>query len=296
MDDNVINAVQPEKFPQKLTYWGAAWRRFKNNKVALISMYFVLILFLAAILVDVISPYKYDETHYEYSYESSSAKFIFGTDGNGRDMFSRVLYSLRNALIIAFGSQLMVLVVGVLLGSFAGFRGGIIDTLIMRLVDIMYAFPNFLFQLILITAFGKSLFVIMLAIGLTGWAGMARLVRGQVLSLRQAEYVEAAKALGARDSHIIAKYLIPNTLGTIIISFMMSIPQAMMAESALSVVGMGLNPPMPSFGNLIWEGSAQMLGFPHLALWPALVFAIILLSFNFFGDGLRDALNPKSEV
>jgi peptide/nickel transport system permease protein len=243
----------------------------------------------------VIAPYNYDETTYE-SFESPSLKYIFGTDDLGRDMFSRILYSLRNALIVAFGSQLMVLVVGVLLGAFAGFRGGVIDTLIMRLVDIMYAFPNYLFQLILVTTLDKNIFVIMLAIGITGWAGLARLIRGQILSLRQAEYVEAAKALGAKDAHIIGKYLLPNTLGPIIISFTMSIPAAMMAESALSVVGMGLNPPMPSFGNLIWEGGGKIMAFPHLVIWPSVIFALILLSFVFFGDGLQDAFNPKSEV
>jgi peptide/nickel transport system permease protein len=128
------------------------------------------------------------------------------------------------------------------------------------------------------------------------WAGLARLVRGQILALKEAEYVEAAKALGAKDNHIIAHYLLPNTLGPIIISFMMGIPTAMMTESGLSLIGMGLRPPMPSFGNLLNSGNGMILGFPHLMAWPALCFAIILLSFNFLGDGLRDALNPRSEV
>jgi peptide/nickel transport system permease protein len=211
-------------------------------------------------------------------------------------MLSRVLYSLRNALLVAFGSQTITLVLGVLLGAIAGFRGGLVDTLIMRFVDIMYAFPTFLFNVILVTVLGRGLFTIFLAIGLVNWAGLARLVRGQILALKEAEYVEAAKALGAKDNHIIAHYLLPNTLGPIIISFMMGIPTAMMTESGLSLIGMGLRPPMPSFGNLLNSGNGMILGFPHLMAWPALCFAIILLSFNFLGDGLRDALNPRSEV
>lgn len=256
----------------------------------------VLILMLLALLAPQIAPYGYDETHYDHVFEGSSTRFIFGTDDLGRDMFTRILYSLRNALIVALGAQTIALCIGVLLGAIAGFQGGIIDTVIMRFVDIMFAFPTFLFNVILVTVMGRGLFTLFLAIGLVSWTGLAMLVRGQILSLKQTEYVEAAKALGASDRHIITRYLLPNTVGPIIISFTMGIPVAMMTESGLSLIGMGLRPPMPSFGNLLNAGNGMILGFPHLLLWPALFFAIILLSFNFLGDGLRDALNPKSEV
>lgn len=279
-----------------VSYWAAAWRRFKQNKMAVASGVFVILLIVIAMLAPVIAPYRYDETHYDHVFEPPSARFLFGTDDLGRDVLSRILYSIRNALIVAFGSQIVVLFIGILLGALAGFRGGLVDTVIMRVVDIMYAFPTFLFNVILVTVLGRGLFTIFLAIGLTGWAGLARLVRGQILSLKQVEFVEAARALGARDGHIIRRYLLPNALGPIIISFMMGIPWAMMTESALSLMGMGLRPPMPSFGNLLNIGNSMILGFPHLLISPALIFALILLSFNFLGDGIRDALNPRSEV
>jgi ABC-type dipeptide/oligopeptide/nickel transport system permease subunit len=279
-----------------VSFWAAAWRRFKQNKMALSSGVFVVILILLAALAPVVTPHRYDTTNYEHLRERSSPQFIFGTDDLGRDMYSRILYSLRNALIVAFGAQTFSLGIGVILGAIAGYRGGFIDTIIMRLVDIMFAFPSFLFNVILVTAMGGSLFTIFISIGMTSWAGTARFVRGQILSLKNAEYIEAARALGAKDGRIIRRYLLPNTLGPILIGFMMGIPSAMITESALSLIGMGLKPPMPSFGNLLNLGNGAILGFPHLLIWPAVVFAIILLSFNFLGDGLRDALNPKSEV
>lgn len=277
-------------------YWKMAWQRFKQNKMAIISGILVILLITVSLLTPIISPYRYDETHYEHTFETPSIHFIFGTDDLGRDMFSRILYSLRNALIVALGAQAITLILGVLLGAVAGFYGGPIDTLIMRFVDIMFAFPTFLFNVILVTVLGRGLFTIFLAIGLVNWTGLARLVRGQILSLKQAEYIEAARAIGAKDKHIIIRYLLPNATGPIIISFTMGIPVAMMTESGLSLLGMGLRPPMPSFGNLLNSGNGMILGFPHLLIWPALIFAIILLSFNFLGDGLRDAFNPRSEV
>jgi ABC-type dipeptide/oligopeptide/nickel transport system permease subunit len=277
-------------------FWGSAFRRFKKNKMAALGAAAVVLLLLLSLLTPLVAPYPYDEQHVENAFEGSSLKFPFGTDDLGRDMLSRIMYSMRNALLVAFCAQAVTLAIGVTLGAIAGYRGGIVDALIMRCVDIMYSFPTFLFNIVLVTAMGRGLFTIFLAIGLTQWAGLARLVRGQILSLKHAEYIEAARAIGARDGHIIRKYLIPNILGPIIISFMGGIPWAMIAESGLSLLGMGLRPPMPSFGNLLNSGSGMVLGFPHLLIWPAVVFAVLLLSFNFLGDGLRDAFDPKSEV
>jgi ABC-type dipeptide/oligopeptide/nickel transport system permease subunit len=277
-------------------YWGAAWRRFKQNRMALASGVFVILLIFTAVLAPVIAPYGIDDQHPESGYQKPSARFILGTDILGRDMFTRVLFSLRNSLIVAFCAQSVALAIGLVLGSIAGYRGGLIDSLIMRIVDIGYAFPNTLLQIILVTVMGRGLFPVFLAIGLTQWAGHARFVRGQILSLKQAEYVEAARALGAKDAHIIRRYLLPNTLGPIIIGFMMGIPTAMITEGALAFIGLGLRPPMTSFGNLLNIGNQALLGAPHTLVWPAVIFAFVLLSFNFLGDGLRDALNPRSEV
>jgi ABC-type dipeptide/oligopeptide/nickel transport system permease subunit len=276
-------------------FWDSAFRRFKRNKMATLGAAAVILLLLLSILTPFVAPFPYDEQHVDHAFEGSSMKFFFGTDDLGRDMLSRVMYSLRNALLVAFCAQAITLVIGVGLGAIAGYRGGLVDGVIMRFVDIMYSFPTFLFNIVLVTAMGRGLFTIFLAIGLTQWAGLARLVRGQILSLKNAEYVEAARAIGAKDGHIIRKYLLPNVIGPIIIAFMGGIPWAMIAESGLSLLGMGLRPPMPSFGNLLNSGSGMVLGFPHLLVWPAVVFAIVLLSFNFLGDGLRDAFDPKSE-
>jgi peptide/nickel transport system permease protein len=264
--------------------------------MAVASGVFVVLLILIAVMVPLIAPYGIDDQHMEAAYQKPSARFIFGTDILGRDMLTRILYSLRNSLLVAFCAQTVAQVIGIVLGSIAGYRGGIIDSLIMRIVDIGYAFPNTLLQIILVTVMGRGLFPVFLAIGLTQWAGSARFVRGQILSLKQAEYIEAARAIGAKDGHIIRRYLLPNTFGPILIGFMMGIPAAMITEGALAFIGLGLRPPMTSFGNLLNIGNNALLGKPYLLIWPIVVFAFVLLSFNFLGDGLRDALSPRSEV
>lgn len=281
---------------ESIGYWKAFWLRFKKNKMAVIGGVFVLILIALAILAPYIAPYPYDEPHYTRAFEGPSKDFIFGTDALGRDLFSRILYSLRNASIIGFGSQFVVLIIGGILGAVAGFKGGWIDKFIMSIVDIMFAFPTFLFNVILVTALGRGLFTIFLAIGLTGWAGMARLVRGQVLYLKNSEFVEAAKAAGASTFYIIRKHILPNMIGPILVNLAFGVPGAMMTESGLAVIGMGVRPPMPSWGNLIGEGIGMMMAFPHLLIFPAVTFAFTLISFTFLADGLRDAFNPRSEI
>ena len=281
---------------KRISYWTAAWRRFKKNKMALAGFIFICFIFLVSILAPLIAPYGYDEPHYEYAFSKPSPKFLFGTDDLGRDMLSRLIYGLRNALLVGIGSQIIVLSIGVILGAISGFHGGKLDTFIMRVVDIMFAFPTFLFNVILVTILGRSILTIIIAIGVVNWAGVARLVRGQIMVLKQAEFVEAARAIGSKNSHIIRKYLLPNTLGPIIVSFAFGMSGAIWIESGMAVVGLGLRPPMPSLGNLIGSGLQMFLGYPHLLFWPAITFALTLLGFTFVGDGLQDALNPRSEM
>lgn len=280
---------------QSISFWSAAWKRFKKNKMAVVGLIFVILLMLTALMAPLITPYHYSFQNYDIAFQSPSAKHIFGTDDLGRDMFSRLIYSLRNGLTVALGSQVLVLLIGIFIGSIAGFRGGVVDSLLMRIVDIMMAFPVFLFNIILVTVMGRSLFTIILAIGVTQWAGLARLVRGQIMVLKQSEYIEAARAIGAKDGHIIRKYLLPNTVGPIIVSIVFGIPLAILTESGMALIGMGLRPPMPSWGSLISDGMGMVMGFPHLLVWPSLTFALTLLSFTFLGDGLQDALNPRSD-
>ena len=277
-------------------YWSAAWRRFKKNKMALVGLGFVVFFLLLAVLAPVIAPYPYAEQHYDNTFSPPTAKFWFGTDDNGRDMLSRLVFALRNATAVAVGSQILVLVIGIIVGSIAGFAGGKVDMILMRIVDIMMSFPVFLFNVILVTVLQRGLLTIILAIGIVNWAGLARLIRGQIMVLKNMEFVESARALGAKDSHIIRKYLLPNTLGPIIVIMAFGIPGAMMIESGLSVLGMGLPPPMPSWGDLIGQGTAKFLGYPHLLIWPALTFALVLLAFTYLADGLQDAFNPRSEA
>jgi len=281
---------------KRASYWSSVWRRFKSNKMAFAGLIFIIIITIVAIFTPWIAPYGYDETNYAHTFEKPSWQFIWGTDDLGRDVFSRNLYAMRNALLIGFGSQAIVIVVGVIIGAIAGFRGGTVDTVLMRIVDIMYAFPTFLFNVILVTALGRGIHIILLAIGITGWAGTARLVRGMVMSLRNADFVEAARALGAKEFYIIRKYVLPNMLGPIIVSIAFGIPNAIWMESGLALVGMGVRPPMPSWGNMISAGAGYIMAFPHMVIFPALLFALTLLAFTYVGDGLRDAMSPRGEV
>ncbi|HXL02376.1 MAG TPA: ABC transporter permease [Candidatus Atribacteria bacterium] len=288
--------IVSEQEQKRASYWSSVWRRFKSNRMALVGLIFIIIITVAAIFTPWIAPYNYDETNYAHTFEKPSRQFIWGTDDLGRDMFSRNLYAMRNALLIGFGSQAIVVVVGVIIGAIAGFRGGTVDSVLMRIVDIMYAFPTFLFNVILVTALGRGIPIILLAIGITGWAGMARLVRGMVMSLKNADFVEAARALGAKEFHIIRKYILPNMFGPIIVSIAFGIPNAIWMESGLALVGMGVRPPMPSWGNMISAGMGYIMAFPHMVIFPAILFALTLLAFTYVGDGLRDAMNPKGEA
>lgn len=279
--------------PDAANYGGLAklrkdFRRFRRNKLAVAGLIYILALFTVAFLADWVAPYGYDTPSPPHALETSSIHHWFGTDELGRDMLSRVIYSARNAIIVSFGSVLLGLAVGALVGAVSGFYGGALDILSMRIVDIMFAFPQFLLLIILVTVMGRGLSTMFVAIGITSWAGYARLVRGQVLSAKNNDYVEAARCLGAGNGRIISKYILPNIVGPIIVAVSFGIPAGMMAESAMSLIGMGLRPPMPSWGNLISSGMMEMYGFPHLVLWPAVTFGLTLLAFTFVGDGLRE--------
>lgn len=279
----------------KRSFFRVFWNRFKYNRIAVFSLIVIIILILLAIFGPMFSPYNYKTLNYSALYEKPSFKHIMGTDDSGRDMATLLLYSLRNALIVGFGAGFVELIIGLLIGSFAGFFGGTIDNILMRITDIMYGFPSFLFNVILVMLMGRGLFTIFLAIGITSWVNMARIVRSQVLAIKQSDYIEAGKALGASNARIILKYILPNSIGPVIIALSFSIPNAMMMESGMSLIGMGVMPPMPSWGALISQGNAYILSAPYMVIFPALSFAITILAFSYFGDGLRDAFDPKQD-
>lgn len=264
------------------------FKKFKRNKLALVGLIYILVLLIISIAAPITAPYGYQEVDKGYENEASSGSHWFGTDQLGRDLLSRNIYAARNAIGIGVGAVLVGLLIGAVIGAISGYYGGYIDMFLMRIVDIMIAFPQILLMVLLVAVMGRGLTTIFVAIGLTTWAGYARLIRGQVLQAKNNEYVEAAKCLGAKDPYIITKYIFPNILGPIIVMVSFGIPDAMMAESGMSLIGMGLRPPMPSWGNLIADGTIQILGLPHLVFFPAITFAFTLLAFTFIGDGLRE--------
>tara|TARA_B110000483_G_scaffold235810_1_gene307941 strand:- start:1825 stop:2694 length:870 start_codon:yes stop_codon:yes gene_type:complete len=265
-----------------------SFQKFSKNKLALAGAVYIIVLVLISVLAPVVTPYDYDEVDKGHEVEGVTWGHWFGTDQLGRDMFSRNIYAARNAIGIGVGAVIIGLLIGAILGSLSGYYGGVIDMIMMRLVDIMIAFPQILLMVLLVGVMGRGMLTIFVAIGLTTWANYARLIRGQVLQAKNNEYVEAARCLGAKDGYIIRKYIFPNILGPIIVMVSFGIPDAMMAESGMSLLGMGLRPPMPSWGNLIADGTIQILGLPHLVLYPALTFGLTLLAFTFIGDGLRE--------
>ena len=267
--------------------------QYFSNKMVVFCTAVIILMVLMAIFVPIFSPYTYTDVDYTALYARPSAEHWLGCDAAGRDMLMLLCYSLRNALIVGLGACTVQLLIGLILGGVSGYCGGRIDNLISRVIDIMYGFPTFLFNLILVLLLGRSLFTIFLAIGLTSWAPMARLVRSQVVTVKQSDYVEAGHALGASNARILFHYILPNCLGPIVICLSQGIPAAMFAESGMSLIGLGVLPPMPSWGGLITTGQQFILSYPHMILFPALSFAITILTFSYVGDGLRDAFDPR---
>lgn len=269
------------------------WKRFKNHKLAVIGLVWVVLFVIAGIIGPWVAPHDYHTGDFLAINQGPSWQHIFGTDNVGHDMFSQILFSIRSALIIAIGATLVSFIIGIILGLWAGLRGGIADVIIMRAVDFMMTLPGFLFALILVIMLGRGYLSLILAIGIPGWAGYARLIRSLVLGMRDGEMVEAARALGASQWHIARRYMLPNVIGSMAVSLAFGIPGDLTQIAGLSIFGMGLRPPIPSFGSMIAQASENILGFPWLLYFPAGVFAITLLSFLFVADGLQEAFSPK---
>jgi ABC-type dipeptide/oligopeptide/nickel transport system permease subunit len=310
-----LEAPVPIRRPASL--WRDAWHRLIQNRAALVSLGFVIALFLIAIFANVIAPYPFEQQDLDSTDVGPAADHLFGTDGLGRDELSRLIFGSRISLAVALVDVLIVLLVGVPLGLVAGFFGRWLDVLIMRTVDVLLAFPNLLLVIVVITylravldqpqgpllaivgsldGITGGLLGVFIALGLVSWLTVARLVRGQVLSLKEKEFVEAARMTGARNRRIIYRHLLPNTLAPVIVAATFGIPGAIATEAGLSFLGLGVRPPLPSWGILIAEGVRNMRAFPHELLFPAVVLAVTLICFNFLGDGLRDALDPKLKV
>lgn len=270
-----------------------AFLRLKKNRLAVCGVSFLILELLIFFLVPLIAPYGYEVQNLELTASAPSLKHWFGTDSLGRDLFARVLFGGRVSFSVGLLASLVSALVGVIYGSLSGFIGGRVDNFLMRVVDILYAVPFIFLVIILMVYFGRNFVLLFVALGLTQWLTMARIVRGQVLSLRQKEYVEAAKALGIRRTQIILRHLIPNTLGPVIVYLTLTVPSVILEEAFLSYLGLGIQAPLASWGTLIKDGVDVMDQSPWMLFFPALFLSATLFSLNFLGDGLRDALDPK---
>jgi ABC-type dipeptide/oligopeptide/nickel transport system permease subunit len=276
--------------------WSDAWRRLRRNKLAVVGLIVVTAFSLIAIFAPLIAPYGQAEVvDFRLARYAPSWTWPMGLDANGRDMFSRMVYGAQVSLVVGVLAQAIVLMIGVPIGALAGYFGGTTDNVLMRSVDVVYAIPQLLLVLLFVNWWGPGLRNIFLAIGLVGWVTVARLVRGQFLSLREQEYVSAAKVSGANGPYIIRKHMLPNSLTPIIVALTFGIPTAIFIEAALSYVGVGIRPPQASWGQMVAEGSnpGYIETDPHMLLFPVLAVGLTMLGFTFLGDGLRDALDPK---
>jgi oligopeptide transport system permease protein len=275
------------------TYWQDAWRRLKKNKAAMIGLTFLIFITLLAILGPYFAKHTYSDQILSLSNANPSAEYWFGTDNLGRDMYVRTLYGARISMSIGIVASLITLVIGVVYGGISGYFGGRVDSIMMRIVDIMYCIPMLLYIIMLMVILGPGLINIFIALGLVYWLRMARIVRGQILSLKEQEYIMAVKLTGASTWRILSRHLIPNTLGPIIITATLAIPEAIFTEAFLSFIGLGVSAPMASWGVLASEGVANLRSYPFQLFFPAAAISITMLCFNFLGDGLRDALDPR---
>lgn len=274
--------------------WSDAYRRLTNNKAALISAFILAILILAAIFAPFLATHSYAYQNLELGATPPSPEYLLGTDTLGRDLLSRILYGARVSLLVGFVATAVALVIGVTWGIVAGYFGGRIDSVMMRIVDVLYGLPFIIFIILLMVIFGRNIWLLFMAIGAVEWLTMARIVRGQVINIKNQEYVLAAQAMGVPNIRLFTKHIFPNILGPIAVYATLTIPQVMLLEAFLSFLGLGVQPPMSSWGTLIRYGVESMEEFSWLLIYPALTFTITLFALNFFGDGLRDALDPKT--
>ena len=274
-------------------YWSRAWGRLLRNRLAIAGLAVIVLLALVAVFAPLISPHDPSTQDVLNARQDPSLEHLGGTDNLGRDVISRLIYGARISLTVGLLAQAVVLGIGLPLGLTAGFRGSWADTAIMRLADLFYAFPDLLFIILLRAMLGGSVVTLLLIIGFVAWVDMARLVRGQALTLREREYVTAARAMGATDREIMTRHLLPNLTGPIIVLLALGVPRAIFIEAALSFIGFGVDPRTPSWGSMVQEGQAGIVGGNlHLVIFPAAAIALLTLAFTFLGDGLRDALDP----
>ena len=291
MTTDVISDITEAE--QGSSLWHDAWLRLRKNKMALFGGITLLLFVIIAILTPLIAPYSYETQNLDLGATPPSAAHWLGTDIFGRDLLTQVMYGGRISLAVGFVATSVALVIGITWGAIAGYVGGRVDAVMMRLVDILYALPFMIFIVLLMVVFGRNVLLLFLAIGAVEWLTMARIMRSQVQQLRQQEFVEAAISLGLPPHTIIRRHLIPNAIGPVIVYTTLTIPSVMLLEAFLSFLGLGIQPPQTSWGLLISYGAETMEEFPWLLIFPGLALTLTLFSLNFLGDGLRDALDVR---
>lgn len=292
--NNAEQIVRPS-----LSYWKDAMRRLTKNKVAITCAVFLLIVILLAIFVPIFSPYTISEMHVEHGdrgmlYMADDGHIhLFGTDSLGRDLFVRLWSGARISMFIAFTAVFVNVIVGIVYGGISGYVGGNVDNVMMRIIEIISGIPYLMIVILLLTVLKPGITTIIIAYAAVGWTGMARLVRGQVMTLKEQEYVVAAKAMGAKPTRIIARHLLPNTLSVVIVNITLAIPSAIFTEAFLSFIGLGVPIPLASWGTLANDGIRVFQQFPHMLFLPAIFISLTMLSFNLVGDALRDVFDPR---
>ena len=289
---SVLVAAAPPRPPRSL--WSDAWARLRRNRMAVSAAVFLLVMSALAVFAPWL-PGLPDPALQDLARGASPPTFahVFGTDELGRDLLARVLHGGRISLLVGLVGTLVSLLIGVTWGEVAGYVGGRTDDFMMRVVDVLYALPYLFLVILLLVFFSRSLVMLFVALGLVQWLTMARIVRGQVLSLKHQTFVEAARALGATDAAIIFRHIVPNTLGPVIVYTTLTVPAVILQEAFLSFLGLGVQPPNASWGTLVADGARLLALFPWLVVFPSLAMSLTLLAFNFLGDGLRDALDPQ---
>ncbi|MBQ9629893.1 MAG: ABC transporter permease [Synergistaceae bacterium] len=298
-DPSLFEPLSPEEkmhseiIRPSLTYWADAWRRLKNDKLALFGLIVIMIILILAVFGPVFSPYEYDAMDFMMINEPPSLSHWFGTDIFGRDLFVRVMYGARISLSVGFMASIISLFIGVIYGGISGFAGGRTDNIMMRIVDVIYSVPVMIYVILLMVVVGPGLKSIFITLGITYWAPMARIVRAEIMRLKNEEFILAARVIGASPKRILLRHLIPNAMGSVLVTLTFSIPGAIFTEAFLSFVGLGVSAPMASWGVLSNDAVSTLSMYPWQLFFPAAAISITILAFNFLGDGLRDALDPK---
>jgi oligopeptide transport system permease protein len=304
MDDNTLlfsPLSQAEKntigeitvYAPAISYWQDAWRRLKQNRLAMFGLISLFLLLIMAIIGPLISHYTYYETQLPLKNEAPSSTFWFGTDELGRDLFTRCWWGARISLFVGITASLVDLIIGVLFGAISGLLGGKAEEWMMRIADVLYAIPYLLVVILLMVIIGPGIITIIIALTITGWINMARIVRSQILQIKQQDYVHAAFALGASRRRVLLRHLIPNAMGPIIVTLTLTIPSAIFAEAFLSFLGLGVQAPIASWGTMANDGLPALRYYPWRLFFPAVFISLTMLSFNLLGDGLRDAFDPR---